>query len=406
MAETVCMPKTGMLMTMGTVLKWYVTEGRQIRKGEHIAQIETDKAVMDLETTHSGTVLKLIYPAGSRVPVTQPIAWIGEAGEAVPATTPVVLQPLKVSIPTTTAAETINQKPVTAAILQNQIPATPSARKAAAELGIPLETLPRRHSGPVHFRDVLLAAVSGYRIHSCYEDIAALSSGDIRQQLTGIELATAERIVAGYHEIPSAFCSMEADITALLALRNSLYDEQHIETTVNDWCTAALAYALVKHPRFNSCFASEHLVIRGSVNIGIAVKGSNGLIVPVLHNSPDLDLPEIASRLHTLVSAARAGTISPEQLQGATITLTNLGPYGISSFSQIITPPQTAVVGVCASARKLIPDSAGNAVTRDILPLVITYDHRAGDGADAALLLHSMRDFLEHPELLVNYHEE
>lgn len=404
MCDPVIMPKAGMLMHFGTILEWYVKEGTLLKKGDRIAHIETDKATLDIEAERDGTILKILNEEGTRVPVTHPIAWIGKPGEKIPISHPAlptmpvnipVVKPLALSI--TETAEPL------ASAETRTIAATPAARRTASEEGISLESVkPSGNQGQILLSDVLEELQGGFT-----EELLkpVIEQDDWTLPLTTTEQIMGKRMSVSARHIPQTSCSIEADATALLKLREELKqsgDTRNLaKASINDFLIAALARGAAEERRFNSQYDHTRLIMKRAVNVGIAVNTSHGLVVPVIRHADKLTLTEIAKASTQLARAAEQNELTPHMIEGATITVSNLGPDGVSSFVPLINPPQTAILGSGAARKRFIPDSEGKPVLKTFMNLTLTYDHRVGGGADAAKLIQSVIKFLSEPETLL-----
>ncbi len=425
MAEPIIMPKAGMLMHTGTILEWYAAEGVPIRKGDAIAHIETDKATMNLEAEYEGVLLKIVHGPGEIVPVTRPIAWVGDPGEPIPdnhhaiSKTPVNLGltiPLKIVHNEKSSQENYPASRVMSGNLTSQKPAdktiessppaehhfgiyraTPAARRTAAELDITLGEIPP--SG--RYGQILASDVLHYvnQRHERENFIPMMEEGDSFLPLTSIQKAMGRHLTFGVQTIPYSSCSMDADVTRLVEKREQMI-KIGSKVTITSFAAAALAFGLQKNRRFNSQYDRDRLILKGAVNVGIAVNGPQGLVVPVLQHADQLTIEEISSKTAELSKLVHTENISPDLLEGATITLSNLGPYGVTSFIPLINPPQSAILGVSAVREIFLPDPDGKPVLKKIMSLTLSYDHRVGGGAEAALLLAGIREALEQPELL------
>jgi pyruvate dehydrogenase E2 component (dihydrolipoamide acetyltransferase) len=429
MAEPIIMPKAGMLMHTGTIIEWYVTEGASVRKGDPVAHIETDKATMNIEAETGGTVLKILHSSKDVVPVTRPIAWIGTPGETVPESysfssiVPVNLNlavPLKIPgsedersgpVPLNrTHAPQKNAASVSGRVPQPRLPksgdriaATPAARRISRELGIPLESVvPSGRSAQVLSSDVLYAA---RKLSAQDSFLPFIEEGDSFLPLSSVQQSMADHLMLSVQSIPYTSCTVEVDVTDLLESRRRIAEEG-TKITINAFALAALAAGLTVHRRFNSQYDRDRLVIKGAVNIGIAVSTPRGLVVPVLKHADRLSLVEISTQAEELARAVNSNTAGPELLEGATITLSNLGSYGITEFVPLINPPQSAILGAGCVRQLFLPDSEGRPQLRSIMSLTLTYDHRVGGGADAAQLLAAVRNELEHPQHILKVRQQ
>ena len=404
MAEAIIMPKTGMAMTEGTVIEWYKNVGDTIHIGDVVAQIETDKSTMDLEADVSGTLLAIVHPQGAVVPVTLPIAWVGKKGEAIPQ--PIqeeeqqeVEKPQQIRISTPVA-----------------VAATPAAKRVASEQNIDLATVePSGKSGEIVAKDVLKITPLAQRIAADKQiDVTQIKGSghqgkifakDVVEQtttkqtrlaLTNIQKITGKRMLQSAQTIPSVTENTKADVTELLALKQQILEQSGIKATVNDLIIKATASALKKHPKLNSTLDGDDLMLKEHVDLGVAVATKKGLLVPVLRQAELYSLTTLVEKMRSLLTAAHNGKLTPDELSGSSFTLSNVGMYGITSFTPIINPPEAAILGVCA-IEQLPRFINGTLCERSIMTLSLSFDHRVVDGAEAALFLQSLVALLEQP---------
>lgn len=428
MAESIIMPKTGMAMEEGVIIEWLKKEGDQIKEGDIIAQIETDKSTMDLESDLSGTLLKLVYPEGTTVPVTLPIAWIGKKGDAIPENTET-----SSSVESVEAVESVGEKAATeqiphtsqATASTGKIPSTPAAKRVASEKGIDLATVtPSGKRGEILEKDVLASApritpLAARMAEDRQVDISQISGSghagkifsrdlantvpvaDTRVPLTNIQKITGKRMLESVLSIPTVSEDIKADMTRLLELKQSIFEESGVKASVNDFIIKAAAIALRKHPRMNSVFDTDALIFKNEVHIGMAVATERGLLVPVLRNADSFTLSALSEKTKEIIQKARDSKLSPDELTGSTFSISNVGMYGITSFTPIINPPEAGILGVCA-IEKLPRFVNGSLVERSIMTLSLSFDHRVVDGAESAQFLQTLVNLLENPlQLLV-----
>lgn len=405
MCDPVIMPKAGMLMHFGTILEWYVKKGALLKKGDRIAHIETDKATLDIEAERDGTILKILNEEGARVPVTHPIAWIGEPEEKIPLSHP-ALPTIPVNLPIVkplTLGRTETAQPLSMSGTRT-IAATPAARRAASEEGISLESIkPSGNQGQILLSDVLEEVQGGYT-----EELLkpVIEQDDCTLPLTTTEQIMGKRMSVSARHIPQTSCSIEADVTDLLQLRKEMKHsgekEDRSKASINDFLIAALARGAAEERRFNSQYDHTRLIMKSAVNVGIAVNTSHGLVVPVIKHADKLTLEEISEASAQLVQSAERNELTPQMIEGATITLSNLGPNGVDSFVPLINPPQVAILGTGKARELFIPNHEGKPILRTFMDLTLTYDHRVGGGADAALLLQAVIRFLSAPKTLID----
>jgi pyruvate dehydrogenase E2 component (dihydrolipoamide acetyltransferase) len=443
MATKVIMPKAGMAMEEGVLVSWHKKVGDPVRSGEAIAEIETDKAVMDLEAELDGILIAIVRDVGERIPVTETIAWIGAAGEQVPRSlstgashaqamvTPSSLQP----DPSLPAARSLDGK----------VAATPSARRLAAEAGIELASIATRSGAPLLAADVQghirkdatplasrIAAAAGIDPGSLVPEtgqrarksdvISALadqdraaarqpspaftapsgeSRDDRRVPFTSIQRITGQRLSRSHAEIPSVTIFAVADATELVETRERINASGAMRVSLNDLAIRACAKALVANPRANAVVDGDGLVLKGSIHIGFAVATEAGLQVPTLRDADHLSLPEQAQRSKDLADRARARRLRPEELEDGTFTVSNIGMYGITSFTPIINQPQVGILGVGAIEERLALGPDRLPIVRKMLHLSFTFDHRAMDGAESSSFLVAVKTLIESPFLLI-----
>ncbi|MDR1411286.1 MAG: 2-oxo acid dehydrogenase subunit E2 [Spirochaetaceae bacterium] len=424
MANSIIMPKTGMAMEEGVIVEWLVKEGDRVQKGDVVAVIETDKTTMDLESDYDGVILAVMGKAGETVPVTRPIAWVGEPGEPVPKAREEAGAPPAVRAEAPPPAREEAPRSGTG----GGIRATPAARKAARDRGIDLGSLKAGGKyGEVRLADMEVCCAKATPLARRMAEDRGLSleglrgSGhagkvfsadlpaperergarpDVRVPLTGIQRVTGRRMLESRQTIPDVTEHTRADVTRMLELRKELNEQPGLRITVNDFALAAAARALEINPRMNSVLDGNDLVCRGSVNLGVAVATERGLLVPVIRDAQGLGLRQISAKAAELAARAREGKLSADEMGGGTFTVSNVGMYGITLFTPIINPPEAAILGVCAIEDEL--RLAGDKVlNRKLMGLSLSFDHRIADGAVSALFLKTIKDLLESPLLIL-----
>ena len=416
MANSIIMPKTGMAMEEGIILEWHIKKGDKISKGDVVALIETDKATMELESDYDGTILAILNQAGETVPVTKVIAWVGQEGEAVPADTDTasIGSPANVIVagPTVAvgASGEVSSGPayVTDSGLatgqEQGIRATPAAKALAREYGIDLHTvIPTGRYGEIRKASVEQAVYStGSDRHKRKGEG---SPPDIRVPLTTIQKVTGRRMSESRQTIPEVTSHIKVDVTEMLVLRASINKslsalDKPGKISINDFVLAATVKVLLAYPRLNSVLDGNDLIYKGSVNLGVAVATKRGLVVPVIHNARDYSLTDLSLYAAELAVKAREGSLKAEDITGGTFTVSNIGMYGVTSFTPIINPPEAAILGVCAVEDELKLDGE-KVVNRKIMGLSLAYDHRIADGAESSMFLKELKDTLEAPLLIL-----
>ena len=428
------MPAMGADMTEGTVVKWLKAEGDQISRGDKLAEIETDKTVVEMEAYADGLLRKILLPDGSKVPVGTPLAFIGNADdelpdsesssaeEAQPETEPEPApKPVPQPEPAVTAVETepepepqpapsvAQPQPVPLTSAEGaRIKASPIARRLAAEKGYDIAAIPGTGPGGRVTRDDVLGftpqpvfAPSG--IDSQTIQPVQIDGSDI--ELSSMRQAIARVTSRSKTEAPHYYVTSAIDMTDAMSFRQQLNHElsdSGDRVSVNDLIIKALAQALVKYPKWNTYFKDDHLEGHDSVNIGIAIALEAGLIVPALMGVHNMTLVEISKAAKDIGRRARneGGTLTQEELTQGTFATSNLGMFGIDSFAAVIVPPQAGIlaVGAVKPTPVVIDDKI---VVRQTMNATISADHRVGDGAEAAMLLNAVKDNLEHPLRLI-----
>ena len=408
MATDVIMPKLGLTMERGTIAAWLKAEGESVRKGEPLLEVETDKVTMEVEAQVDGVVGRILVPAGEEVDVATPIAILaapGEQVEAPVATASVVATPAADLQPALASPSHVGA-PDSGSSGRRPHRASPKARKMAAAHSVDLTHV--TGSGPagrILSADIeaLLDSVS---VSSPTIPAAAPVSPTVSPTtattvpLSRAQQVAAERLSSSYREAPHIQLRMEVSAHWLEQFRGGFAAEGK-KISYNDLILRGVALSLRQHPRLNSHFTDGAVQQLPSVDLGIATDTGDGLVVPVLRNVAALGIEEIATESRRLVDLARDGRLPMDEMVGGSFTVTNLGMFGISSFSAIINPPQVAILAVGAVERRVVPvDEAGALGVRPMLSLNLAADHRAIDGAMGARFLQHLRDILQSPALL------
>ena len=401
---SVIMPKTGMAMEEGTILRWMKKAGDSVRKGEAIAEIETDKSTMELEAEADGALLAILHGNGETVKVSVVIAWIGQPGEVIPsaAAAPAAPAPARPTPPDKAPVVPISGPGLTQPAVAGRVAATPAARRAAGERNIDLATVPPsgRH-GEVREADVLRFAAPAAEARRIPEaPLLTLADGDSRVPLSSIQKVTGRRMLQSHLEIPPVTCQARADVTEMLVMRERINAGADAKITINDMVVRATARVLAAHPRVNSVLDGTDVIYRKAIDIGVAVATPQGLLVPVVRAADTLSLAALAARTRELAAKAREKKLAPAELEGGSFTISNVGMYGITAFTPIINLPQAAILGVCAVEESLAL-VGGNVTVRKLKGLSLTFDHRVLDGAEAALFLKGIKDALENPLMVL-----
>ena len=408
MATTIVMPQMGYDMQEGRVVKWLKKEGEEIARGEDVAEIETDKAVIPVPATEGGVLRKVLVDEGSTVPVGEVIAVMGTADEELPADLagPSAAKPSAEAAPAPAETKPTPPPAAAAASTSTEVRATPLARRLASEKGVDLTTVtgtgPR---GRITEKDVLAHAES----QASAAPAAAPASAGAPQvvELSRMRQAIARLTTRSKQEAPHFYVTSEVDMTAAMSLRgqvNTAWQDEGVRASVNDLIVKACALALVQ-PRFanfNSSFGGDKLEVHPHVNIGIAIDlEDRGLIIPGLLNCESRSLADIARGSRDLVERAKADKLRADEYTSTTFTVSNLGMFDVDSFIAIIYPPNSAVLALGrVKDRPVVQD--GQVVVAKMMNATLSTDHRVADGAGAARFLGEVKRLLENPvQLLV-----
>lgn len=387
MAYEVLMPQLGLTMEEGLVGEWFKKEGDEVKSGEVILAIETDKLSSEVISEHDGVLLKIVAQEGEDVPVKGVLAYIGQPGEVIPEAGQAITPP-----------ESVNEAE------DDRIRISPYARKMANELDVPYDSL--TGSGPMgRIRSAdIQAAYAQKPVEEVKQEVASMSAfdaklmdGDTVIKLTNMRKVVAERMLKSHTEIPSVTQTTKVDVTKLQQFRKMLLQETGNKYSVNDLILAAVSKVLRQHPEMLVSYDGNRIIQRAHVNLGMAVALDGGLVVPVIRDADTLRLEKLAERAKDLASRARENTLKPDEMSGNTFTVTNLGMFGIETFTPIINQPDAAILGVCAIQDELVMDDEGTITKRQMLRLSLTYDHRLLDGAIAAKFVMDLRDLLQLP---------
>jgi len=406
----IIMPKMGDAMTEGKVVRWYKKSGEAVKKGEPVAEIETDKVNLDLEAESDGTLGELAAQEGQVVPVGGLLARILGAGEkdepqrratdqkdSVKKTTGEYAEAIETKGPRRDRSQPIEAPPPPATRGSRQR-SSPLARKMARELGVPLESL--QGSGPQG--RIVAKDVQGFRpVEDRRPRLSPPSSLESKSiPLSAMRRTIAKRLSESTGPIPHFYLTVDLDVTSLLSMRQQLMDIEETKISVNDFIVRACALALRHHPNVNASWGDDAIAQHGDVHVGIAVSTPEGLITPVVRNADQKSVREIGDEVRALADKAKNRKLMPNDYQGSTFTISNLGAWGIEEFTAIINPPNSAILAVgAAEARAVVVDR--QVVIRDRMKITMSCDHRVIDGAAGAEFLRTLRQYIEQPLRLV-----
>ena len=394
MAFEIVMPRLGWNMEEGALAGWRKKEGDKVTAGEILFEVESDKAIQECEALENG-ILHIppeCPPQGKQVPVGTLLGWLLAPGEAkpVPGSGAKTAPPAAAAPPAAKTAPAAVRSAQTAIRPDGRHPAiSPRAKRVAGELGVRWEDLKGSGStGRIVERDIRAAAQSG------------TATAGAASPISGARRHIAQRMSASAHTTAAVTLTTEADATEMVRLR-ALFKKEGapVVPSYNDMLILVSALALREHPDCNARLEGDSIVHSEDVNVGLAVDTERGLLVPVIKAVQGMSLREIAESSARLVEAARSGRITPDDMQGGTFTITNLGAYEIDAFTPIINVPECAILGVGRIvARQVVTDAeAGTLAIRHMAVLSLTFDHRLVDGAPAARFLQTLKRFVEKP---------
>ena len=430
------MPKLSDTMTEGTLVSWKKKVGDEVTAGEVLAEIETDKATMEWEATDDGVLKKIYVEEGGKVNVGDRIAFIGGEGEEAekaeeeegkeetekpapaeakePETAPPQAKPADKKAPA-------KEKPAKKApepeeeSEPSRVKASPLARKVAAEKKIDLTSV--KGTGPagrIVEKDVKAAvsagdvgaAVSAAKKPAARAPAPEISAGETaRISLTGMRKIIAERLASSLGPVPHFYLNIELNADALMRIRAELKsageEDDATKITINDFILKGAVVAALREPKVNAAFDGDAIIHYGDVNLAVAVAIEEGLVTPVIRGAQNKSLREISAAVKDLAYRARNKRMKPEEFQGGTLTVSNLGSYGIDYFSAVINPPQAIILSVGAIVRQPVVNEAGAIVPGHRMKIGMSCDHRVVDGAIGANYLKALRHLLENPSLLL-----
>ncbi|EKR72497.1 putative pyruvate dehydrogenase complex dihydrolipoamide acetyltransferase [Leptospira noguchii str. 2006001870] len=436
MAKIAEMTQLSPTMAEGKIVRWIKQKGDPVSPGEIIAEVETDKAVMEMEAFETGTLLEILAPEGTLIPVGAPVAIIGKQGEDIST----LVETAKKSIPTkkentiqtTSQSSTTSQSDTTQTSSssskltteeQNKIyqsptfskeqttsykhgsqttqtgrsgPISPLAKKLAFQKGVDLgEVIGSGPGGRIIKRDILSYQESGGGKKGSF-----VKRHDRKLELTGMRKTIASRLSHSTSTIPHFYLTLELDANPLDSLRNSYNQDLKLEgplkISLNDLIIKACSLSLKDVPEVNSSWKEDHILEHGRIDIGVAVSIEGGLITPYIRNADQKSVSEISLEIKELASRARERKLKPGEYTDGTFTVSNLGMFGISSFTAVINEPEAAILAVGALVKKPVLKE-GNIVAGKTLSVTLSCDHRVVDGATGARFLSSFREYTERP---------
>ena len=440
MAKVIIMPKLGFTQDEGSLVAWHKQIGESVKKGEPFFDVHTDKSVVTIDAAENGTLLKIVVEPETTVPVFTPIAVIGDPGEDADAALKAHVMDVapdaavkadfnddaeetaKEEAPAQqeTDIKSLKLTPKAKALIKNEgydvnsvakiqgtgfeggitakdIKASPLAKKIADEMNVPLESISGSGAqGKVMKKDVLAVATQKKEDKGT-EDKQILE----KIPYSGVRKIIGDRLSQSKFTAPHLYFTDSIDTTNLTAFRKMLNEKSEQKIAFSDLMVKAVSKALIKFPNVNASLVDDEIVVYKSTNIGSAVAGDNGLIVPVIKNAQDKTLTQIAQESRDLVERAKTGRLKPEEYSGGTFSISNLGMFGIENFTAIINPPEAAILSVSSIRKKavVVTNEAGEdeICIRPMMNIQLTVDHRIIDGLLASQFVEYVKELLEEP---------
>jgi len=389
MAISVVMPALEMAQETGKLLAWRKKEGEGVTKGEPLLEIETDKAVVEVEAPGDGILAGITAEVGAVIPVGETIAWLVGPGEKLPAKSATATPAARASSgPGRTAAAAV---PVAAPRTGAAPQISPKARRLAKELGVDIGQI--RGSGPD-------GTITSEDVQS-FADGKSASAPAAMEPLSQVARLMAERTTQSWTSVPHFSLVRDVDCGGLIAAQKRISQEmektQGAAPTITDLLISVLAKVLAKHPRMNSSWTGDGIRSNAEINVSVAMAVKDGVVVAVIHKANTAKIAEISALRRELTERARAGRLRPADITGGTFTLSNLGMYKVDAFSAIITPPQAAILAVGSISDRVVAID-GKPGVRPMMTLTLSSDHRVVDGARAAEFLSEVADAIREPE--------
>jgi pyruvate dehydrogenase E2 component (dihydrolipoamide acetyltransferase) len=406
------MPKLSMTMEEGELIAWVKQEGDQVRAGDVICEVNSDKVEMEVESPADGTLVRHTASEGDVVPVGAPIAMLateaedllggvlgpadgsdggGDGAAAAPAEAP--------APPAEAAPAEVAPEPAQAG--DGPRPVVPAARRRAAELGVDLATVAGTgRDGVVRVDDVEAAAAPVPEVSA---SVPAADADVVEVPLSSMRRVVARRLVESVRSAPHFYLTAVVDAEALLGFRAELNDQLagDLKVSVNDLVVKACAVLLRANPELNVSFGGDKLLVHQRVHVGIAVAVEGGLVVPVVRDADRKTLTQVAREARELIGRARQGRLAAEDTGGGTFTVSNLGMFGVEQFTAVINPPEAAILAVGAALPEPAAAEDGAVAVRRRMRVTLSIDHRALDGATGARFLQQLKTTLEHPLQIV-----
>ena len=405
MAEVINMPRLSDTMEEGTLAKWFKKVGDSVKEGEILAEIETDKATMEFESFYDGVLLHIGIDEGSTAPVDSIIAIIGTEGEDITDLVKTDKPEIKVEVKEEPKVEVKEEPKVevkeepkpyfTSNDSLDRVLISPLARKLANEKGIDISSIKGTgDNGRIIKRDIDSYKPSNYSQFLSPKPHLTESSDEI--QNSTMRKAIAKRLSDSKFSAPHYYLNIELEMDNIISFREQFINTQNVKISFNDIIAKAVSLSLAKHPKVNSRWYDDKIVFYNHVHLGVAVAVEDGLIVPVVKFANSKDLPEINAEIKDFAIRAKNKKLTPAEIEGSTFTISNLGMFGIESFTSIINQPNSAILSIGAIVQKPIVKS-GEIIVGNTMKLTLACDHRTVDGATGSMFLKTLKEFIENP---------
>jgi len=417
MAEVINMPRLSDTMEEGTLAKWFKKVGDTVKEGEILAEIETDKATMEFESFHDGILLHIGIDEGSTAPVDSIIAIIGSKGEDISSLLknadikvkeepkpevkeepkpevkeepkPEVKEEPKPEVKEEPKPVSNNNKP------SDRILISPLAKSLAKEKGIDISSVKGTgDNGRIIKRDIDSFKPSNYSQFS--QPSPQLTESSYETQNSTMRKAIAKRLADSKFSAPHYYLNIELEMDNIISFRKQFIQTQNIKISFNDIIAKAVSLSLAKHPKVNSRWYDDKIIFNEHVHLGVAVAVDDGLIVPIVKFANSKDLPQINSEIKDFAERAKNKKLTPAEIEGSTFTISNLGMFGIESFTSIINQPNSAILSIGAIVQKPIIKN-NEVVVGNTMKLTLACDHRTVDGATGSLFLKTLKEYVENP---------
>ena len=408
MAEVINMPRLSDTMEEGTLAKWFKKVGDSVKEGEILAEIETDKATMEFESFHDGVLLHIGIDEGSTAPVDSIIAVIGSKGEDISSIIkgsntaneepkPEVKEEPKLEVKEEPKPEI--KEEVKSVVVSNEstdrILISPLARKLANEKGIDINLVKGSgDNGRIIKRDIDSYKPLNYS--QFIQPSPSITESSTESQNSTMRKAIAKRLSDSKFSAPHYYLNIECEMDNMISFRKQFINTQNIKISFNDVIAKAVSLSLARHPKVNSRWYDDKIVFYDHVHLGVAVAVDDGLIVPVVKYANSKALPEINKEIKDFAERAKNKKLTPAEIEGSTFTISNLGMFGIESFTSIINQPNSAILSIGSIIEKPIVKN-GDIVVGNTMKLTLACDHRTVDGATGSLFLKTLKEYIENP---------